>query len=371
MARSTIMLAVAGSGKTYCIANHLNPTLKNLVITYTKQNVANLKREIKNIHGEVPNNTQILTFTSFVYRWLLKPFEPILNIGSGAAIITTGVEINKEPEPQRINGKPNYKYFTQDDYRHYLYNRKYYSSRMSSLVLSQSKKVKKIIIERLSKFVDHLYFDELQDFMGRDFDLLLTFVKEKKIKLFAVGDFHQHSVSKSDFTASKPFSKKGKSFISKDEYKILFKGDVDIDESTLIKSRRVPEEICQFVRNKLKIDIHSSSTIKGHYELLEDDTRITKVIEDPSIIKLFYKDSRKFNCLPTINWGYSKGDTYNKSCIILTKTFEKLFDEDFSYANLSPAQINPLYVAMTRATNELYFVKEKDFKRLKKKYLIV
>lgn len=371
MARSTIMLAAAGSGKTYYIANHLNLNQKNLVITYTKQNVANLKREIKNIHGEVPKNTQVLTFSSFVYRWLLKPFEPILEIGSSTVIITTGVEINKEPEPQSIKGKPNYKYFKQDDYRHYIYNQKYYPSRMSSLVLAQSKEIKKIIIERLYKFCDQIYFDELQDFMGKDFDLLSMFVKETNVKVFAVGDFYQHSVSKSNFTASKPFMKKGKIYISKDEYKLLFKGNVDIDESTLIKSRRVPEKICNFINNKLGIHIQSSSVVKGHYELLETDSKIIEVIEDTNIIKLFFKDSRKYNCLPTNNWGYSKGDTYQKSCVILTKTFESLFEEDFSCAHLTPVQINPLYVAMTRATDELYFIKEKDFKRFKAKYTIL
>lgn len=363
------MLAVAGSGKTRYIANHLNPTSKNLVITYTRQNVSNLKKEIHNIHGEIPKNTQVLTFASFVYRWLLKPFEPILIIGGSKGLITTGVEINKEPEPQRINGEPNYKYYKQNDYRHYIYNRKYYSSRMSGLVLAQSKEVKKIILGRMLKFCDQLYIDELQDFMGKDFDLLSLIIKEKNINVFAVGDFHQHSVSKSNFSTNKPFSKKGKTFISRDEYKALFKGAVDIDESTLINSRRVPEEICSFIRNKLEIILHSSSTIKGRYELLEDDSRISEVMEDTSIIKLFYNDSRKYNCLPTINWGYSKGDTYEKACIILTKTFAALFKEDFSSTHLSPTQINPLYVAMTRVTNELYFVKENDFKRHKKKYM--
>lgn len=369
MAHSTIMLAVAGSGKTYYIASHLNPTQKNIVITFTKQNVANLKREIKNKYGEIPKNTQILTFASFVYRWLLKPFEPILKVGSSSGIITAGVEIKKEPEPQYTNGRPNYKYFKQNDYRHYIYNQKYYASRMSSLVLAQSRENKKRIIERLCKFCDRIYFDELQDFMGKDFELLSMFVKDKKVQVFAVGDFYQHSVSKSNFTTSKPFVKKGM-YLSKEEYKSLFKGNIHIDEITLIKSRRVPKEICDFINYKLGIHIESSSEVKGLYKLLLTDVEIIKIIEDTSIKKLFFRDSRKYNCLPTINWGYSKGDTYEKTCIILTKTFESLFDEDFSCAKMTPAQINPLYVAMTRATNELYFIKEKDFKRFRTKYII-
>ena len=241
---------------------------------------------------------------------------------------------------------------------------------MTSLVLAQPKETKKVIFQRLYKFCDQIYFDELQDFMGKDFDLLLSLVKDKNIKVFSVGDFFQHSVSKSNFTSNKPFIRKGKLYISKEEYKSLFKGKIEIDEVTLNKSRRVPQEICDLIKNKLKIDINSSSDVKGHYELLCTDFKISEVLENQNIVKLFFRDSRKYNCSPTINWGYSKGDTYKKSCIILTKTFESLFEKDFSCDHLTPAQINTLYVAMTRATDELYFIKESDFKRFRAKYLI-
>ncbi|MGG1878796.1 hypothetical protein ABDI30_14650 [Paenibacillus cisolokensis] len=346
MARSTIMLAVAGSGKTYYIANHLNSGANNLVITYTKQNVANLKREIKKRYGDIPKNTQVLTFTSFLYRWLLKPFEPILTVGDMTGIITYGVEVFKEPEPPSLSGRPNPRYFKKEDYRHYIYNQKYYSARMSELILAQSKDVRKKILERLNRFCDQLYFDELQDFMGKDFDLLTQLVRDPNLSVFAVGDFHQHSVSKSDFKASKPYIKKGKVFLSKDEYKLLFKGKVNIDERTLIKSRRVPEQICTFIRNKLGIHIESSSLVQGHYELLVDEAKILQILSDSTIVKLFYNNSLKYSCTPTINWGYSKGDTYEKCCIVLTKTFESLFEEDFSCAHLSPSQVNPLYVGL-------------------------
>lgn len=370
MAHSTIMLAVAGSGKTYHIANRLKQSEKNLVITFTNQNVANLKKEIILANGKIPDNTQVLTLSSFVYRWLLKPFEPVLEVGNKKGIITKGVEITKDPEPQRNGGKPNFKYVKQNNFRHYIYNQKYYSGRMTSLFLAQPKETKKIIFERFYKYCDHVYIDELQDFIGKDFELLLSIVKDKNLKVFSVGDFFQHSVSKTNFLTSKPFIKRGGDHITKEEYKALFKGKIEIDEVTLIKSRRVPLDICEFIKRKLKIEIQSSSIVKGHYELLCKDEDITKVLEDKGIVKLFFNNSRKYSCSPTINWGYSKGDTYKKSCIILTKTFELLFEDDFSCAHLTPAQINPLYVAMTRATDELYFIRESDFKRFKAKYSI-
>ncbi|WP_040206388.1 AAA family ATPase [Neobacillus jeddahensis] len=368
MANSKIILATAGSGKTYCIAKHLNVNKKNLVITFTRQNVSNLKNEIIKRHERIPNGTQVITFSSFIYRWLLKPIEPILEVGEKKGIVTSGVEIIKEPPPQRIDGKVNYQYYKKDDYRHYIFNNKYYSSRMAALFTTQPKKVKKLIMERLYKFCDLIYFDELQDFMGEDFKILTSLLKDSKIEVIAVGDFYQHSVSKSNFTTNKPF-KKSKEYITKDDYIKLFKGQADIDETLLNKSRRVPSVICDFIRNKLKINIGSVSEVDGHYELLTEKTQIMKILDSSEVVKLFYSNSGKYRCKPVINWGYSKGDTYQKSCIILTKTYENIFDEDFSCDHLTPVQINTLYVAMTRATHELYFIRESDFKKIKMRYL--
>ncbi|QLG40554.1 hypothetical protein HW560_22265 [Paenibacillus sp. E222] len=370
MARSTIMLAVAGSGKTYYIANELDPTLNNLVITYTKQNVENLKRELILKYGSIPSKTQVLTFSSFVYRWLLKPFEPVLEIGDKVGLISEGVEIFQEPEPLRKLGSYNPKYVRQNNHKHYILKKKYYSSRMSSLFLSQSPLVLKMILQRLQFFCNHIYFDELQDFMGDDFKLLVKLIKTPNLQLFAVGDFNQHSVSKSDFTATKPFQKTNKRYLFIEEYKQLFGKKVFIDEFSLINSRRVPKEICSVIKKKLGIRIESISEVSGFFKLLLEHSEIVGVLNDPTVVKLFYNNSQIYNISPAINWSYSKGDTYEKCCIILTKTFDDLFDEHFSYNNLSPMQVNTLYVAMTRSTHELYFIREKDFKKIKSNFLI-
>lgn len=92
-----------------------------------------------------------------------------------------------------------------------------------------------------------------------------------------------------------------------------------IDETTLINSRRVPKEIGSFIQNKLQINIESISNIQGNYELIEDINKINEILKNQAIVKLFYNNSKNYNCLPNINWGYSKGSTYKNICIILTK----------------------------------------------------
>lgn len=157
---------------------------------------------------------------------------------------------------------------------------------MSTLFTKQPANIKKLIYKRLSHLCDQIYFDELQDFMGNDFKILSLLLKEKTLTVSAVGDFHQHSVSKSDYTSTKPF-KKGKHYISKTDYKLLFKEDnVEVDETTLMNSRRVPKIICDFISTKLNVPINSCSSINGHLELLTNEEKIYAILEDNDIHKL-------------------------------------------------------------------------------------
>lgn len=368
MVNSKVVLASAGAGKTYHIAENINPDSRNIVVTFTRQNVQNLKNEIWKLHNEIPSNTQVITFSSFVYRWLLKPVEPYLTVGDKTGIISEGVEIHRSPAPQRIDGDNNPRYVKQNNYKHYMYNHKYYSARMSKLVNKQKSAVKKIILNRLSQYCDAIYFDELQDFVDEDFKLLQQLMNLRTIRGFAVGDFNQHSVTKSNFNSSgKPF-KNGGSFITKDQYIEHFNDFAVIDESSLIKSRRVPHEVCKFINKKLNISIESSSPNKGFYHLLTKEEDIERILTSKQVVKLIYKESNKYNIEPIINWGYSKGDTYKSTCIILTNVYKNLLEDNFSIKDMSPNQINLLYVAITRATHTVFFIKATDFRKFKEKY---
>lgn len=41
-----------------------------------------------------------------------------------------------------------------------------------------------------------------------------------------------------------------------------------------------------------------------------------------------------------MNWSYSKGDTFDHACVILTDNFEQLSNHDFTTANISQITLN-------------------------------
>ena len=73
-----VVLAVAGAGKTYYICRSVDPVKKNLILAYTHENVKNIQRELIDAYGSVPSLTSVMTFDSFVYRFLICPYIPTI-----------------------------------------------------------------------------------------------------------------------------------------------------------------------------------------------------------------------------------------------------------------------------------------------------
>ena len=92
---------------------------------------------------------------------------------------------------------------------------------------------------------------------------------------------------------------------------------------------------------------------------LNNKTKICQVLQDKQIVKLVWEKPEMYN-FKAISWSYSKGDTYNNICIILTDTYRNLNLETFQLPN-SIISLNKLYVALTRSRGNVYLIKYQDF----------
>lgn len=372
MAKSVI-LAVAGAGKTYHICHEIDPTKKNLILAYTHENIHNIQNELCDAHGCVPELTTVMTFDAFVYHNLILPYEPSIASHFSVPRFTSRGICLTDPLPQRIkdkNGEMVYNplYRKKDTLTHYVTNkRQYYCATLSELAL-QVKKGRDSLIKRaairLNMFYDSVMIDEFQDFREFDYELIIKLAKHLN-NVLLVGDYYQHSVSACNNTG-KPFKTPKGDVPYANFIETVLKAGFEIDTTTLSTSRRCSADVCNYVRSKLGIDITSTGDNKG--QVIWADNIANEVLSNDQITKLVYSEATRYS-FSALNWSYSKGDTVDCACVILTKDFEKLAEDNFSIKEISISTLNKLYVAMTRSRGDLYLIKSSTFKRLQDTYV--
>ncbi|MEA4939694.1 MAG: hypothetical protein VB091_08935 [Christensenella sp.] len=370
-----ITFAVAGSGKTYNICNSLNPDARNLIVAYTHQNINNVLRELMSAYGKVPQRTEVMTFSSFLYQMGIRPYESlILDHFNIKDLRIKGVTF-KEPPAKSILVKkdcwrPNPKYCSVEDFGHYSIDGYFYCAYLSKTILKVCKKNKSLIekiSDYLNRFFDYIYIDEFQDFREEDFLLIKEmFARIENISGF--GDYYQHSVSAMNNTGI-PYKKNQKITTYAEFIDSIKDWGVEVDTCELCRSRRCPQVICDFIKQKLGIEIDADNSHQGTVTLIENEQEAINIIKNDQIKKLLFEESSRynFNC---INWGYSKGDTYESVCVILTEAFSDLFSKTFSARSIKPIALNKMYVAMSRTSGDLSFIKLDLFNRIKTEFLL-
>ena len=359
-----IMLAVAGAGKTYEICHNINQNHRNFILAYTNQNIKNIKKEIIDKFKKIPEETKILTFDSFLYRFFIKPYESLIfDYFLVQRYETKGVDILYIPEPASKNKRYNNRYKKKDNIEHYInyINKKYYCSRIPELILNV-KDLFDTAMNNINNYYDYIYIDEIQDFRREYYKVLEKIIKSCN-NIVMVGDYWQHSVNGQN-NSGIPFKDTTyQEYINK-----LEKMYLTVDDSTLKKSRRCSKNVCDFVKKKLNIDITASDETKnGNVIFINKDEDVKRILENNEIVKLLNKNSKDYT-FKAINWGYSKGDTYKDICVILTDGYKNLEKENFILKQ-SQIEINRLYVALTRAERNVYIITKNKFDKYKKLYL--
>lgn len=325
-----LTFAVAGSGKTTRIINSLDLNKRNLILTYTLANNETIKNKIIQKFGEIPVNVKITPFTSFLYS---SCFRPLFHDYSKEKGLTFH-------EPERSSSK-------KTDIGYYVNSKRHvYHCRMglSFSALNQTSD----LFDRLERFYDHIYIDEVQDLASRDFDFILLLGKAN-LDIDLVGDFFQHT-----YNSSRDGNYIGDLFSDVSKYvRLLQNAGYELHSEQLSKSYRCSPTICDFVRNEIGIDIKSHRSDSTELKYITDPKEAKSLREDPSIVKLFYDNHHLHGCYSR-NWGECKGeDHYESVCVVLNKNSNKLFLSR-KLKDLAQTTKNKLYVAITRAKKNVY-----------------
>ena len=332
-----VIFAVAGSGKTTYIIDKLNESKKSLIITYTENNFKNLRHKIIKKFGFFPTNIKVFTYFTFIHSFCYKPLLWF-------KYQTKGLTFKDCP------------IFANDEARFIDKSKRLYHSRISNLL--DKNRILKDVNNRVEKYFDNLFIDEIQDFSGHDFNFLKK-LSQANIDILFVGDFYQHTYDTSrdckvNCSLHKDYAK----------YQLKFRDmGVTVELNALKKSYRCSPAICNFISQKLGIEIESHRKDDSEIHFISDEQEAQNIISSNEIVKLFYQGSSRYYCFSR-NWGESKGeDNYNDVCVVLYKKALECFSKD-ELNSLPQASKNKLYVACSRARNNLYFIPIDIFKDL-------
>ncbi len=334
-----VIFAVAGSGKTTYIVNKLDTINPILIITYTNNNVDNIRDSIIKKFGYFPTNIKLQPYFTFLHGFCYKPI--LFN-----AYNTKGIYF-----------KPNENKFARNDAQFISNEGKIYSNRLAKFL--EIKGVLDDVNNRISKYYKYIYIDEIQDFAGNDFNLLKS-ISKANVNLLMVGDFYQHTFDTSrDGSVNKTLHDNYNNYIKK-----FTEMGITVDTDTLSKSYRCSPTICKFISDEIGIEIASHRNDTVEISFIESIPDIASIIANDTIVKLFYQKHYAYHCFSR-NWGESKGeDRYDNVCVVLNKTTYIHFQKN-KLNELNPQTKNKLYVACSRAKKNLFFVSEELIKNSK------
>lgn len=367
MAKSMILLAKAGTGKTTFITSGLKEKFKYknvLFITYTNQNTENLKEKLARTQINF-SGYDVLTFYQFLERMFIKPNKHSIQRAMKLKIKVRGLIFRsanaiKATKLKRISKKSSK--FWQSD------SGDLYADKLAKLIVDRrTESIFEASVKRLALFYDYIVIDEFQDIVKPEIDVIKKmgkFCLKEDIGILMVGDLYQSCVVTTSMQ-NKPyqsfaFDMDEESFI-RTKLK-LPKRDFDIDTSTLNTSFRVSEAICKYIRTNLNIQIFGKNMVG---EIVEIKTKkdIYKLISNLScqflvndvrmrekVKKFFSIDDKRI-----INYGVSKGMEYSEVAVFLTDPLTKAFKNNFT-RELKRSSLNKFYVALTRTRGNVYLI---------------
>ncbi len=337
-----VVFAVAGSGKTSSIIGSLNADSRCLIITYTENNTRHLKNRVIDKLGEIPVGIRIYSYFTFLYSFCFRPI-------CGYELKTKGINFNF-PLPQYAQRSK------KDTREHYIdKSGRLYANRIAKLLIEFD--VVPDVIQRIEKFYDSVFIDEVQDFAANDFNLICA-LEKANVDIRLVGDFYQHT-----FDTSRDGNTQQSLHECFDKYcNKLKKSGFEIDLTSLSNSYRCSPTVCDFVSENIGIKILSHREDEVVVRYIDNIGEIDAIFNNNSIVKLFYQKSDSYEG-NTANWGNTKGlDHFQDVCVVLNPTTQKAFDKA-NLDQLNPTTKNKLYVACTRAKGNLYFVSEKSLNK--------
>lgn len=360
-------MAGAGSGKTHKVITESIAEIKRggkvLVVTYTTSNQQELRRRFLELFGAHSDRFVVKGLFSFYLEDLVRPYQQALFPRRIDGICFNQRNPHMRPDstfmlPGRAEQLDDKSY----NPKHFLTpcETKAHTGFLAKLASRIMKVTKNSAAVRLGEIYSQVFFDEVQDLVGWDYEVLKGLNKFMPTPITCVGDFRQ-TVYETTFgqKAPKTAAEKIAAFKS-----MRFK-----DES-LTLNRRCIQPICD-VADAVHNGTYEAteSAVKevppefvhhlGTFIVKESDVAEYIKVFDPMVLRWSVTSGAKL--LPTearcYNFGGSKGLGFDRVLVLPTENqLHFVLDGRKPFPAKDETSQNKMYVAITRARYSLGFI---------------
>lgn len=325
-----------------------------LVLTYTINNQQELQqRFVRNNRGSHPAYSVKGLFT-FYLEEIIRPYQRALFPKRIEGFVFNTSDPHKRNgytipgRSEIVNGKINPLYYLTDN------DTAAHSTLLAKLAYTIIKATDGAPIRRLEAIYNQLYFDECQDLVGWDYEVLALLSKSKQLKTTCVGDFRQ-TIYDTAVTNKKPGT---------NVEKLQFLKKLKFDEEQMNISHRCVQSICDYAGTLHAADgfpnLKSRATVPaehahhiGVFQVKETDASRYLEMFRPVLLRLSISSGLEYNDIPLkrLTFGTSKGLGFPRTAIIPTTPHLNYLQGQADALNKGKTEVakNKFYVALTRA----------------------
>ncbi|EKN4838633.1 UvrD-helicase domain-containing protein [Yersinia enterocolitica] len=364
-------IAGAGSGKTYKIIQDAIKVIEAggrvLVVTYTTNNQAELRSRFVELYGKSSDDFVVKGLFSFYLEDLVRPYQ---NVVFPERITTTAfTEHNPHLMPGTKNWYPNRgeKIDGTLNPLHYLTlcKTKAYTGLLAKLATRIASTTKNAPANRLKDIYHRVFFDEVQDLVGWDYDVIKSLSKIMSDSICCVGDFRQ-TIYTTTFGHKAPHTP---------AQKIQYFQKINFEQRSLPRNRRCIQKICDLsdtihpgLYEKTLSEVENvPDEVAHHYgAFVIKSSQVSDYLATfkPQVLRWSSSMGRAYlpPGLGCHTFGSSKGLGFDRVLIISPEKHLKYLGGDLRVFDKDKTEEsrNKLYVAITRARYSLAFVVEEE-----------
>lgn len=335
------VIAAAGSRKTQHIVDTVlsEPHKRALVTTYTNENFQQLRNRLSSGTGVFPSHVTVMGWFSLLVGECARPYQSFVfddvSVIKGFNFVTPRPRFMKRSNPRTFYLDP---------------RSAMWRDGVSDFACQANARSGGLVMKRLAEIYDHIYIDEVQDLAGHDLDFP-DLLFETPLSVTVVGDPRQATFATN--TSQKNSSFKGSGIA---RWLAGSRGRCLIEHRR--ESYRCNQAICDFadaLYTDLPATISKNAEITGHDGVFAiTPAEVADYVRQHDPVVLRYNKTTRTSGLAAVNFGVSKGSTYDRVLIFPTSKMA-----DYYRTRKDPSEagdIPKLYVAVTRAKYSVAFV---------------